>query len=109
MASPQQEARIAMRGARVQRALRDPVRRCAASLDLLPTHAESQHLTVIDYGCSQGGNSIPALKKILSSLPRDARATLHFEDTPHNDSTTLTRTLISNPPNLSTANRRYAS
>jgi hypothetical protein len=26
-------------------------------LDLLPSYPESNHLTIIDYGCSQGANS----------------------------------------------------
>ncbi|KAB5542530.1 S-adenosyl-L-methionine-dependent methyltransferase [Coniochaeta sp. 2T2.1] len=74
------------------------------ALDLLPSYPTTDRLTVIDYGCSQGANSIPALKRVLSSLPENASATLHFEDTPQNDFTTLAQTIDANLPALSTAN-----
>lgn len=64
-----------------------------AGLDIIPTHRYDSNLTVIDYGCAQGANSIEPIQKVVSSLPKDATATVLFEDTPWNDWSTLAKTI----------------
>lgn len=73
-----------------------------AGLDLIPSFTEKQELTVVDYGCSQGNNSIEALQKAISTLPSGATANIIFEDTPYNDFNSLSRTIDANFPSAST-------
>lgn len=93
MASTGSEVRIAMRDRYynehcwIQNAALKP------GLDLIPSYENSKKVVVVDYGCSQGNNSIEALQKVISTLPSGATAHLLFEDTPYNDFTSLGLTI----------------
>ncbi|KAF3936694.1 hypothetical protein ABW19_dt0200539 [Dactylella cylindrospora] len=71
-----------------------------AGLALFDEIEFGQNVTVVDYGCSEGGNSMPAMKHLISNLPSTSTALLTFNDLPSNDFTSL----ISLFPNISAPN-----
>ncbi|KAG9253741.1 S-adenosyl-L-methionine-dependent methyltransferase [Emericellopsis atlantica] len=64
-----------------------------AGLDLIPDFSHKHELAAIDYGCSQGSNSVEPMQKTISTLPQGASAQLVFQDTPYNDFASLNRTV----------------
>ncbi|KAJ6259123.1 Methyltransferase FUS9 [Drechslerella dactyloides] len=63
------------------------------SLPLFDDIKLESNLTIADYGCSQGGNSIPVVNRILSRVPSGATVSLVFEDLPSNEYTSLIKLL----------------
>ncbi|KAH8822100.1 S-adenosyl-L-methionine-dependent methyltransferase [Xylogone sp. PMI_703] len=101
MATGMSETRIAMQDvvynehASIQKAAME------AGLGYLPEFPDRQSITIVDYGCAQGSNSIAPLRQVLSTLPAKGKATLLLEDTPYNDFTTLAKTVDLALPSLS--------
>ncbi|KAK3375750.1 S-adenosyl-L-methionine-dependent methyltransferase [Lasiosphaeria ovina] len=75
------------------------------ALDILPAYPDKKTLSIVDYGCAQGANSMEPLKAVLASLPAGAAATVVFEDTPFNDFSTLAKTISASLPTLAPAER----
>ncbi|KAF4340309.1 benzoate carboxyl methyltransferase [Fusarium beomiforme] len=72
------------------------------SLDLISySEHESLSITLADYGCSEGKNSVRLFSKYLARLPPVSSATLVFNDTPSNDFSSLTSTINQNWDGLS--------
>ncbi|KAG5746988.1 hypothetical protein H9Q69_002444 [Fusarium xylarioides] len=96
MASNQNPVRIAMRDKHYNE--RSEIQNAAmkAGLDLIPNFSDRDNLVVVDYGTAQGANSIKPIKKVISTLPDGAIASLIFEDTPFNDFGTLAKTVADN-------------
>lgn len=64
-----------------------------AALDLLPDVSASKSLTVADYGCSQGSQSVLPLAKLTSQLQPGSDVSVILNDRPENDFSTLGATL----------------
>ncbi|KAI9148944.1 Fumarate reductase 2 [Paramyrothecium foliicola] len=58
-------------------------------------------ITIADYGCSEGRNSVKLIQEYLSRMPGVSSATLIFNDTPFNDFSSLSSTIESNRTALS--------
>ncbi|KAE8351299.1 S-adenosyl-L-methionine-dependent methyltransferase [Aspergillus coremiiformis] len=73
-------------------------------LKFLPvtTSQTGSHVTIADYGCSEGSNSLFFLQKLLPSLSFHKTATVVFNDTPWNDFNSLSSALYATT--LMTAN-----
>ncbi|KAF5676149.1 benzoate carboxyl methyltransferase [Fusarium heterosporum] len=89
MSESQGDVRIAMRDKHYNEKCEIQHAAMRAGLDLIPVFTA----LVIDYGCAQGANSIEPIKKVISTLPDGATASLVFEDTPFNDFGSLAKTV----------------
>lgn len=65
------------------------------ALSLLPDLSSHRTISIVDYGCSQGSNSLIPLKALLSTLPANSTVSLTLNDQPFNDWNTVSRTLSS--------------
>ncbi|ORY05385.1 S-adenosyl-L-methionine-dependent methyltransferase [Clohesyomyces aquaticus] len=65
------------------------------ALALLPDLSSHASISIVDYGCSQGSNSLIPLKALLSTLPANSTVSLTLNDQPFNDWNTVSRTLHS--------------
>ncbi|WZH49384.1 S-adenosyl-L-methionine-dependent methyltransferase [Fusarium acuminatum] len=93
MSLNQSEVRIAMREKHYNENCEIQHAAMKAGLYLIPDFSERDNLTVVDYGCAQGANSIEPMKKAISTLAEGATASLVFEDTPFNDFGSLAKTV----------------
>lgn len=71
------------------------------ALEFIPNLSNRKELTLVDYGCSQGANSIIPIKHLLSQLPTHSTIRLIFNDRPPNDFSTLSKTIKRNEATLS--------
>ncbi|KAI9376194.1 S-adenosyl-L-methionine-dependent methyltransferase [Aspergillus egyptiacus] len=58
-----------------------------------PADCQGQSITFVDYGCSEGSNSVRMVRKALESCPEDSAITIVFNDTPANDYNSLSATI----------------
>ncbi|KAM0212606.1 hypothetical protein ACHAQI_004561 [Fusarium lateritium] len=93
MSSNHGEVRIAMREKHYNENCEIQCAAMKAGLYLIPEFSGRDSLTVVDYGCAQGANSIKPMKNTISTLPDGASASLVFEDTPFNDFGSLAKTV----------------
>ncbi|EGX49358.1 hypothetical protein TWF173_002276 [Orbilia oligospora] len=70
------------------------------SLPLFDDINLGSNLTIVDYGCSQGRNSIAMMQRVLNRMAPSSTASLVFEDLPSNEFASLIRLL----PELSASN-----
>ncbi|XPS77131.1 hypothetical protein M3J09_009165 [Ascochyta lentis] len=63
------------------------------AVELFPDLSKKNDLTLVDYGCSQGANSIAPIKQLLSTFPDGSTAHIVFNDRPYNDFSTLAATI----------------
>ncbi|KAF9728449.1 hypothetical protein PMIN04_012921 [Paraphaeosphaeria minitans] len=64
-----------------------------SAVELFPDLSHKSRLTLVDYGCSQGANSIAPIKQLLSTLPDGSSAHIIFNDRPYNDFSALAATI----------------
>ncbi|KAL2827204.1 S-adenosyl-L-methionine-dependent methyltransferase [Aspergillus cavernicola] len=58
-----------------------------------PADCQGKSVTLVDYGCSEGSNSVRMIQKAINSCPEDSTVTIVFNDTPANDYNSLSDTL----------------
>ncbi|KAL2870932.1 S-adenosyl-L-methionine-dependent methyltransferase [Aspergillus lucknowensis] len=58
-----------------------------------PDECQGGSITLADYGCSEGSNSVLMLRRAIESCPEDASITIVFNDTPANDYNSLSATM----------------
>ncbi|KAL4955340.1 S-adenosyl-L-methionine-dependent methyltransferase [Aspergillus filifer] len=58
-----------------------------------PADVQGKRITLADYGCSEGSNSVRMLRRAFESLPEDCSITIVFNDTPANDYNSLSTTI----------------
>ncbi|KAK6347640.1 hypothetical protein TWF718_005479 [Orbilia javanica] len=64
-----------------------------ASLHLFDDIELGPNVTIADYGCSQGSNSVMMMQHVLKRMPPSSTASLIFEDLPSNEFSSLIKLL----------------